>query len=139
MTGTGIVTFALGILRKPKPNPSCGGQRPVGSLWPSGQQVPVESILFNESHSGAPRWLSPLSVPLDFSSSHVSGFCELKPHIGLCASSTEPAWDSLCLPLCSSPTHALSVSLKISLKKLQTKNQKKSYSVDDKMLLFSLA
>ena len=54
----------------------------------------------------------------------VGGF---EPHVGLCADSSEPAWDflslslSLPLSLCSYPTHAL--SLKINLKIVFQKNQ----------------
>ena len=42
----------------------------------------------------------------------VSHFHEFEPHIGLCADSADPAWDSLCLPLSLSlpclPKHPLS-------------------------------
>ena len=49
---------------------------------------------------------------LDFSHGHdlvVHGF---KPHIGLCADSVEPAWDSLSLP--APPPLVLSLALKIN-------------------------
>ena len=46
---------------------------------------------------GTPGWLSQLSIWLDFSSGHDLIVCEIEPHTGLCADSTEPAWDSLCL------------------------------------------
>ena len=44
----------------------------------------------------------------------ISRFCVFKPHIGLCAGSMEPVWDSLSsvsLSLCPSLAHAVSVSL----------------------------
>ena len=34
---------------------------------------------------------------LDFGSGHDLTVCEIEPHIGLCADSVEPAWDSLSL------------------------------------------
>ena len=44
----------------------------------------------------------------------ISWFREFQPHIGLCADSVEPAWDSLSLLfLCPYPTRTLSLSLKI--------------------------
>ena len=46
---------------------------------------------------------------LDFRLSHGLEVCGLKPPIQLCIGGTEPAWDYLSFPLCSSParTHAL--------------------------------
>ena len=32
---------------------------------------------------------------LDFGSGHDLTVCEFEPHVGLCADSVEPAWDSL--------------------------------------------
>ena len=52
-----------------------------------------------------------------FGSGHVLlQFRGFKPCIGLCAGSMEPAWDSLSLSLslCPTPTHAVSVCLKIN-------------------------
>ena len=44
---------------------------------------------------GMPWWLSWLSVSaLDFSSDGELMDCEMEPHVGLCADSMEPAWDS---------------------------------------------
>ena len=57
---------------------------------------------------GVPRWLSWLSVRLVISG-HDLTVWEIKPHIGLCANSVEPAWDSLSLTLSAPP--ALSPSL----------------------------
>ena len=55
-------------------------------------------------------------LTFDFGSGHDVTVCGFKPHIRLCAGSAEPAWDSLSLFLshCPSPTHAVSVSLKIN-------------------------
>ena len=54
---------------------------------------------------------------LDFGSGHdLSWLGELELHVGLCADGTEPAWDSVRLPLslCSSPQLMLILSLKIN-------------------------
>ena len=51
----------------------------------------------------------------DFSSGHDLTVCGFEPRVGLCADSSEPgACFGFCvsLSLCSSPTHALSLSLK---------------------------
>ena len=56
----------------------------------------------------------------DFSSGHDLTVCEFESRVGLCADSSEPgARFRFCvsLPLCPSPTHALSLS-KINIKKL---------------------
>ena len=50
---------------------------------------------------------------LDFSSGHDLSVCEIKPHVGLCADLTEPAWDSLS-PSLSAP-FLLSLSLPLPL------------------------
>ena len=47
---------------------------------------------------------------LDFGSGGDPMVCEFEPHVGLCADSTEPAWDSLSLSLCLSPACACSLS-----------------------------
>ena len=49
---------------------------------------------------------------LDFSSGHDLMVCGIEPHVRLCTDDTEPAWDSLSLPL----PHSLAciLSLKIS-------------------------
>ena len=54
---------------------------------------------------------------LDFSSAHDLTVCEIESHLGFCADSAEPAWDSLSLFLSALPLLAL--SLKINLKKLR--------------------
>ena len=65
---------------------------------------------------GAPRWLTWLSFQrLTSAQVMISPFRE--PHIGLCADSVEPLWDSLSLSLCPSPAQALSLS-KTNLKKV---------------------
>ena len=40
---------------------------------------------------------------LDFDSGHGLMVCEIKPHIGLCADSAEPAWDSVSFSLSVPP------------------------------------
>ena len=51
-------------------------------------------------------------LTLDFGSGHDLLVRAFGSHIGLCADSTEPAWDSLSLSLCPSPVRALPLSLK---------------------------
>ena len=51
---------------------------------------------------------------LDFGSGHGLMVCEFEPHVGLCADSGEPAWDSLSAPLLLVRTHSLSLSLSLS-------------------------
>ena len=50
-------------------------------------------------------------LTLGFSSGHDLTVCVMGPHLGLCADSAEPAWDSLSLPLSASPPLMCSVSL----------------------------
>ena len=65
------------------------------------------------------------SAALDFSSG------KFKPHVGLCADSTEPAWNSLSLSLFPSPTHALSLSLSQRTQECSlAKKTKADYDVD---------
>ena len=63
---------------------------------------------------------------LGFSSGHDLMAREFKPCLGLCAVSTEPAWDplslSLSLPLPHLRTHSLSLSLKINKQTLKKKS-----------------
>ena len=58
---------------------------------------------------------------LDFHSGHDPVVPEIEPHVGLCAVSEEPAWDSpsllLSLPLPHLCTHSLSLSKSILKKK----------------------
>ena len=49
---------------------------------------------------------------LVFCLGHDLTVCEIKPCIGLCADSTEPAWDSLSVPLSLCPCPAFSLSLR---------------------------
>ena len=49
-------------------------------------------------------------LTLDFSSGHDLMVCEFKPHIGLCADSVAPAWDSLSPSLSAPPMLAPSLS-----------------------------
>ena len=53
-------------------------------------------------------------LTLDFGSGHDPNGCEIEPHVGLCTG-TEPAWDSLSLPLSLPSPYSLSLSLKISI------------------------
>ena len=64
------------------------------------------------SRLGAPGWLTLLSVQL-LVSAHVmiSWLHGIKPRIGLCAGSAEPAWDSLSPSLSTPPSLVLSLSL----------------------------
>ena len=62
-------------------------------------------------------------LTLGFGSGHDLVVCELEPHIGLCAGSVEPAWDSLSLSLSHSapPLLAYFLSLSLSLSLSQNK------------------
>ena len=53
---------------------------------------------------------------------------EIEPRVGLCVDSTEAAWNSLPLPLCSSPAHAFSL-LSLSLKIINIKKNLLSLEV----------
>ena len=53
-------------------------------------------------------------LTLDFGSGLDLMVLETGPHIGLCANSMEPAWDSLSPSLSASPLLSLSLSLKIN-------------------------
>ena len=60
---------------------------------------------------GRGAWVAQLvkHQTLDFSSGHDLTVHEFKPHIGLCADTAGPAWDSLSCSLYPSPsTHTLS-------------------------------
>ena len=50
---------------------------------------------------------------LDLSSGHDLMVCEFEPHVGLCADSEEPTWDSAS-PLCALFAALLSPSLSLS-------------------------
>ena len=64
---------------------------------------------------GVPGWLSRLSVRLlIFGSGHDLTVHGIKPRIGLCADSAEPARDSLFPSLSAPPLLSLSLSLKIN-------------------------
>ena len=60
---------------------------------------------------------------LDFGSGHDLMVLEFKPCIGLCADSTEAAWDSVSLSLSAPSPLALSLSLSLSNKNKQQKKQ----------------
>ena len=87
------------------------------------QEVPrdanVQSTLKDSLNQGclggSVGWVS------DFSSDHDLAVCELEPHVGFCADSSEPgACFGVCVSLflCSSPTQARSLSLSLSLSKI---------------------
>ena len=59
----------------------------------------------------APGWLSWLSVhpTPGFGSGHDLEVCEFEPHIGLCANSTEPAWEALSLSFSDPPLPSVSL------------------------------
>ena len=66
--------------------------------------------------TGAPGWLSQLSIPLLVSAEvMISQFYGLEPHVGLYAGIEEPAWDSLSLS--SSPSDPPPLVLFLSLSK----------------------
>ena len=58
-------------------------------------------------------WVAQLlkHLTLNFGSGHDLTICEIKPHVKLCASSVEPAWDSL-----SPSLHSLACTCSFSLK-----------------------
>ena len=63
----------------------------------------------------AAQWVKHLT--LDFGSGHDLAVCRFEPHIGLCADSVEPAWDSVsCLPLSLPLPCLFSLSLSLSQK-----------------------
>ena len=53
-------------------------------------------------------------LTFDFGSGHDFTVCGIELCIELWAGSVKPAWDSLSPSLCTSPTHTVSVSLKIN-------------------------
>ena len=80
--------------------------------WPFNQLSHPGTTLVSVFKTGVPGCLSQLSIQLRLRSwSH----CEFKPHVGLCADSSEPGvCFRLCvfLSLCPFPTHALSLKNK---------------------------
>ena len=69
-----------------------------------------------EVNVGAPGWLSRLSNQLLVLAQVMnSWFVCLSPHVGLCADSTEPAWNSLFPSLSAPPLLALSLCLCLAL------------------------
>ena len=62
-------------------------------------------------------------LTLDFSSGHDLKVCGIEPHVGLCADSVEPAWDSFTLR--PSPTRAGARALSCSLSSIKKKKKKK--------------
>ena len=63
----------------------------------------------SEIHFWAPGWPSRFKSPiLGFSSGHDLMVHDIEPHVGLCADSVDPAWDSV--PLSAPPLLTLPVS-----------------------------
>ena len=60
--------------------------------------LPSSGKLKKYKVTGAPGWLSWLSIQLNFGSGYDLVVPEFKPHIGFCTDSVEPAWDSLSDP-----------------------------------------
>ena len=67
-------------------------------------------------------------LTLGFSSGRDLTVCEFEPHIGLCADSAEPAWDSVSLTLSAPPWLALELSLSKSKHFLKTTWEKNNYN-----------
>ena len=77
----------------------------------------LEGVCKNyQKQDGAPEWLSQLSIHLSvLAQVMISWFQDFKPHTGLWADGTEPAWNSLSPSLSTPPpTQAVHVSLKIN-------------------------
>ena len=55
----------------------------------------INSHLFIKAKTGAPEWLSRLSIRLHFGSGHDLRVPEFESHVDLHNDSMEPAWDSL--------------------------------------------
>ena len=53
-------------------------------------------------------------LPVDFGSGHDLLVHEVEPHVGFCAASTNPGWDSLSPPLSVSPLLVRLLSLSLS-------------------------
>ena len=82
------------------------------------------------SKPGAPGWLCQLSIQLlVLAQVMISTVRESEHHIGLCADSNEPAWDSLSLFL-SPFLSALPFSLSLSQNKLITNKRNSKPSID---------
>ena len=78
-----------------------------------GSDVPIKgSYLWSKSLEIRGTWVAQLvkRLTLGFGSGHDLTVCGIKPCVGLHALSAEPAWDSLSLSLCPSPTRALTLS-----------------------------
>ena len=91
------------------------------SLLPAMLASPVS--LFEMQISGAPGWLSWLSVWVLILAQVMTSWCQFRPHAGLLTNRVEPAWDFLSVSLSPSPspTYSLSFSLKINNHKKKKK------------------
>ena len=91
--------------RRPGPLlPLCLQREPglVASFTDSGLQSCEGVNLFEDTQSGGTCTAQLVKCPtLGFSSGHDLPVHEFKPHSGLCADGSEPAWDSVSLPLLS--------------------------------------
>ena len=83
-------------------------------------RLQVLLVLFKMVMYGAPGWLTQFSVRLRLRSWSYGLVREFKPHIGVCADSSEPgACLKFCVSLSLCPSPALSLSLKkINIKKI---------------------
>ena len=80
-------------------------------MLPTPSTLPL--ITYTQRRSGAPGWLSRLSLGLWISAQvMISRVREIEPHVGLCADSTEAAGGSLSLPLCPSLPRSYCLSKK---------------------------
>ena len=77
-----------------------------------------KSQVSGDSQSGDHSVAQSVKCPtLGFGSGHDLTVHELEPRVGLCAGSSEPAWDSLSLSPCPSPARSLSLFLLNKLEK----------------------
>ena len=82
---------------------------------PEHQQITFINVIKNVNLRGAGVAQLVKCLTLDFSSGHDLTVCEMEPHIGLCADSAEPAWDSLSPSLSAPPLLMLVLSRSLSL------------------------
>ena len=76
----------------------------------------MDIVCLERERGGVPGWLVK-HLTLYFDSGHDLAVCEFEPHMGLCAGGSEPAWDSLSLPLSLPLPYSFFLSLSFSLTK----------------------
>ena len=80
------------------------------SIW-FNQKWKLASVNVKMLHYlGVPGWLSQLSIRSEFGLGHDLMLCEINPCVRLCVSSSEPAGDSLSLPLSLALSYLFSLS-----------------------------